>query len=118
MAALRTVLAELALPSATQAPGTYVSGQIANPGYAMWVDVSVHVSAVTGASPTLDVHLESSPDNVTWALIPGTLITQLTAAGNARCSCLVNSQYVRVTSIVGGSATTVTYAVATLVIPE
>lgn len=118
MAALRTVLAEMALTSATQAPGTFVSGPVANPGYAMWVDASVHVSAVTGTSPTLDVKLESSPDNTTWTAIPGATATQLTAAGNARVSAFVNSEYVRVSSTVGGSSTTVTYAVAAVVIPE
>jgi hypothetical protein len=84
----------------------------------MWVDASIHVSAVSGTSPTLDVKWESSPDNTTWTAITGAAATQLTAAGNARCSALVNNQYVRVSSTVGGSATTVTYAVAVFVLPE
>lgn len=117
MAALRTVLAELALPSAAQPAGTYLSGPIANPGYAVWVDLSVHLSLIAGGSPTLDVKLESSPDGITWTAIPGSSITQLTAAGNARCSGLINTQYVHVSSTVGGTGTA-TYSVAAVVIPE
>lgn len=115
--ALRTILGEPALASAAQPAGTYVSGPIANAGYAVWVDVLVHCSAIAGGSPTLDVHLESSPDNSVWTQIAGTSITQLTAAGNARCCGLANSEYVRVTSTVGGTGTA-TYSVAAEVIPE
>lgn len=121
--ALRTVLGELKLPltpaaPVALAPGTYQSGPIANAGYAQFVEILVHITAVSGASPTLVVSLESSPDRVTWTAIPGTATASLTAVGNARTCAWVNDEFVRITSTVGGSATTVTYAVAAVVVPE
>lgn len=115
MPALRAPLCVPAIPSATQSAGTYTSGPIANAGYAVMVECWVHLSAIT-SSPTLDVHLESSPDGTTWTQIAGTSITQLTAVGNADCMGLVNNEYVRVTSTVGGTGTA-TYAVGVVVIP-
>lgn len=115
--ALRTSLSEPLVTYSAQAPGTYKAGPIANGGYAQWVDVMVHVTAVSGTSPTLDVGLESSPDATTWTAITGSSTAQLTAAGNVRASAAVNNEYVRVTSTVGGSATTVTYTIAVQVIP-
>lgn len=117
MPALRTALCEPLIPSATQPPGTYVSGPIANAGYAAWVNFMVHASAMTGAGATLDAHLDSSPDGITWTAIPGSSIYQITAAGNFDGQALVNNEYARVSATVGGTSTTVTFAAAVLVIP-
>ena len=41
----------------------------------------VYVPAVSGTSPTLDIHFEDSPDDSTYTDIEGGAMTQITAAG-------------------------------------
>jgi len=116
VAGLRTALVEPLATYVAQVPGTYKAGPVANAGYAQWVMLYVHVTAVSG-SATVTAALESSPDGTTWTLIPGSAITALTAAGNAIATAAVNNEYVRVTSTEAGAATTATYSVAVMVIP-
>lgn len=114
---LRAVQGDAALPSAARNAGTYQSGPIANAGAAADVLLAVHVSAV-GGTPTLDASLEESNDGSSWTAIPGSAITQLTAAGNRLAFATTTKQYVRVTSTVAGTTPSVTYRAVVMVIPE
>jgi hypothetical protein len=107
-------MADTALASAGRAAGTFVSGPIANAGQATDVILLVHASASSG-TPTLDASLEESNDLSSWTAIPGSAITQLTAAGNRVSNGLATKQYVRVTSVVAGTTPNVTYR-ATLIV--
>lgn len=114
---LRMPLADIVLKQTTAAPGTYATGPLANPGAASYVMVFVQVTAVAGSTHTLDVAIQTSPDNSTWSSLTGGSITQLTAAGGAVCSALVNDEYVQVLATVGGSVSpTVSFNVAVMVI--
>lgn len=103
---LKTMQADVAFTAAqrTLAGSPYASGPVANPGTARACILYVHCTAVSGTTPTLDVSLEESNDNVTYTAITGSGITQLTAAGNRIAYAAVNKQYVRATASVGGSA--------------
>jgi hypothetical protein len=107
---LKPVMGDVALASASRGAGTFTSGPVAPADQAGWATVYVHASAISG-SPTLDVSLEQSADGSTsWTAITGSSITQMTAAGNKIACAKVTSNYVRVTSTVGGTATpTVTF---------
>lgn len=108
---LKPVLADAALPSAARADGTHVSGPVAAAGVAAEVVMTVHCTAVSGTSPTLDCSLEQSADGESWSAITGSSATQLTAAGAAVAAAAVTANYVRVTSTVGGTTPSVTYSV-------
>jgi hypothetical protein len=114
---LRPILADVALASAARGAGTVASGPVAAAGQATAVLLGVHCSAVTG-SPTLDASLEESSDGSSWSAIPGSSITQLTAAGNRTATALVTKNYVRVTSAVGGTTPSATYAATLWVLPN
>lgn len=110
--ALRPVQAEVALPSAARGAGTYTSGPLAAAGVAADVLLAVHCTAASGTGPTLDVSLEESADGTTWTAVPGSGITQLTAAGNRVAAAAITKNYVRVTSAVAGTTPSFTYRVA------
>lgn len=116
--ALRNVQADTALPGAARAAGTYISGPVAAAGQAADVLLTVHCTAATGTTPTLDASLEESADGTTWTAIPGSAIAQLTAAGNRLAYASVTKNYVRVTSTVAGTTPSVTYRAALWVRPE
>jgi hypothetical protein len=113
---LRPVLADVALPSAARAAGTYTSGPIAAPGFANDVVMLVHVSATTG-TPTLNCSLEESADGSSWTAVTGSSTAQLTAAGNALAAATPAKAYVRVTSTVAGTSPNVTYRIVLMVVP-
>lgn len=115
--ALRPVLADVALVSAARTAGTYTSGPVAAPGSAADVLLTVHATAVSG-TPTLDVSLEESADGSSWTAVPGSAITQLTAAGNRTAAAAVTKSLVRVTSTVAGTTPSVTYRAAVWLRPE
>lgn len=117
---LRTVSGDIALPFATaRAAGTYSSGPIANPGATSDVLALVYVAAVAGTTHTLDVALQTSPDNSTWTSVTGGGITQMTAAGNSVAYARCNDEYIQVLATVGGTGSpTVDFKVAVMVIPS
>lgn len=113
---LRPLLGDVALPSAARAAGTYTSGPVANAGAATDVVLLVHASATSG-TPTLNASLEESADGSSWTAIPGSSITQLTAAGSAIANGAVTKNFVRVTSTVAGTTPSVTFRATLLVVP-
>lgn len=116
---LRNVLGDVAIKSSAAVAGTYASGPIANPGATSNVIAMVHVSAVSGTTKTLDVAIQTSPDNSTWTTVPGGSIAQMSAVGNSMCNAYCTDEYIQVLATVAGTGTPiVTYRVFTLVIPS
>lgn len=99
---LRSVVSELALPSAARGAGTYVGGPVAAAGVATHALLLVHCTAATGVA-TLDASLEESTDNASWTAVSASSIAQLTATGNRVAHAVINKNYVRVTSVVAGT---------------
>ena len=114
---LRPLLGDEALPSAARAAGPVTSGPVTNAGVAAAAVLLVHVTATSG-TPTLNASLEESADESSWSAVPGSSITQLTAAGNALAAGAVTKNYVRVTSTVAGTTPSVTYRAVLLVLPS
>jgi len=114
---LRNVQAEVALGSAARAAGTYTSGPLAAAGVAADAILTVHCTATSG-TPTLDASLEESADGASWTAVPGSSITQLTAAGNRVAAAAITKNFVRVTSTVAGTTPSVTYRAALWIRPE
>lgn len=65
----------------------------------------VDVTAVSGTSPTLDVKVQSSPDDSIWADVASGSITQFTAAATRLVAVSNIGRYVRAYYTIGGSAT-------------
>lgn len=77
--------------------------------------VGVHVSAVSGTSPTLAVKLQDSADGVTFADVTGAATAaNLTAAGNATFFGRSAKPYVRLVATVGGTTPNFTASVVLL----
>jgi hypothetical protein len=92
---------------------------IATAGQAADVACFIHVSAITGTTPTLAVAIEQSADNSSYSAVTGGgTSANITAAGNASINARITQPYVRVTSTIGGTTPAVTYRVLALVIPE
>lgn len=71
----------------------------------------LNVTAATGTLPTLDVTVETSNDNSAWSVV-GTAFTQATGATTQRKSFSGLDRYVRITWVIGGTATpTFTFSV-------
>lgn len=116
---LKAILGDVVLPSAARNAGTYSSGPIANPGATSNVVVLAHVSAVNGATPALDVVLQTSNDGSSWSSVASSATPQLTAAGNTMANALVDDDYIQVLATVAGAGTpAVTFRVAVMVIPS
>jgi hypothetical protein len=111
----RSVIGDVALAGVLPA-GANNSPAVGVPGSVADVVVMVHVSAVSGTTPTLNVTLEQSADGSTgWTAVTGGAVTQLTAAGSALANAAVTQPYIRVVATVGGTASpTVTGRVALL----
>lgn len=116
--AMRPLFGDVALPSAARGSGTFTGGPSAAAGTATSVLLTVHCTAASGTTPTLDVSLEESADGSNWTAITGSGITQMTAAGNHVAAAAVSKNYVRVTSTVGGTTPSFTYQAALLVLPN
>ncbi len=107
---------DLALTLTAQGAGTVTSGPITSAGKAGHVLLMVHVSAITGTTPTLNVSLEQSADGASgWTALAGSAAAQLTAVGNAVAYAYPTANYVRVTATVGGTTPAVTARIAALV---
>lgn len=112
----RAVIGDVPLSGVLSA-GANTSSPVSAPGGAADVLVMVHVSAVSGTSPTLNVTLEQSADGSSgWTAVTGGVVAQLTAAGSGMANAAVTQSYIRVVATVGGTATpTVTGRVALVV---
>ncbi len=73
--------------------------------------ISLETGAVTGTTPTLDVKIQDSADNSTFAdLSPSVAFTQVTAANNSQILRLEGlngtgrRRYIRVVATVGGTS--------------
>jgi hypothetical protein len=62
------------------------------------------IGAVTGTSPTLDLKLQESADNSTWADITGAAFAQQNAAGTNTLQVRTTKRYVRAVATVGGTS--------------
>lgn len=112
----RPVFGDVALASVARTVNA-TSGPIAAAGQATLCVVLVHCTAATGTNPTLDIVLEGSADNVTYAPIAASGITQLTTAGNRVSGALVTTNYVRVAATIGGTTPSFTFSASVLFVP-
>lgn len=72
---------------------------------------TLHVTAVSGTSPTLDVTIQHSPDNSTWADLVS--FSQTTASTSERVTVSGSvDRYVRESHTIGGTSPNFTYTVA------
>lgn len=108
---LKPVTGGTALPAVARGGGTFTSGPAAAAGVASEVLLTVHCTAISGTTPTLDASLEQSADGSSWSAVAASAITQLTAAGSRTVAAAVTANYVRVTSTVGGTSPSATYSV-------
>lgn len=115
--AARPVLGDIALASAARTASAN-SGPVAAAGQATVALLSVHCSAASGTTPTLDVSLEGSANGTDWAAITGSAATQLTAAGNRVATALVATNYVRVAAVIGGTTPSFTFSASVLFLPN
>jgi hypothetical protein len=116
MADLKYALWDNFIPLAQQSAGTYSTGPVSSPGNANNVVALIFVSAVSGATHTLDVAIQTSPDNSTWTTVASA--TQMTAAGQQLVTAYIGSdEYGQIVATVAGTSTpTVTFNLAALVL--
>lgn len=82
--------------------------------------VALEVGAVSGTSPTLDVKIQDSADNSTFADVTGLTFTQVTASNNSqvlRVSGLNTStrrRYLRAVGTIGGTTPSFAFGVEIL----
>ena len=104
------------LPLSSRGAGAYGTGPVSNPGQTNNVIAMVFVSAGSGTTHTLDVAIQTSPDNSTWTTVAsGAQITATT--GSQLITAYVGSTlYAQVLATVGGTGTpTKTFNVGVLV---
>jgi hypothetical protein len=106
---LRPVFADVALTSAARTASA-ASGPVAVSGATADALVTVHCTAASGTSPTLDVALEESADGASWSAVPNSGTTQLTAAGNRVAGAKVTKNFVRVAATIGGTTPSFTFS--------
>jgi len=96
-----SALAPQTLPvGATNGTGTDVSG------FTSPVTVVANVGALAGTTPTLDIKVQESADNVTFTDVAGATFAQMTAAGIYSLLVITHvKRYVRTVSTIGGTAT-------------
>jgi hypothetical protein len=61
------------------------------------------ITAVTGTTPTLDVHLEESDDNSSYTDVVGGVFPQKNAVGRTSIRFQATKKYLRVVSATGGT---------------
>ncbi len=110
----RSVIGDVALSGTLTA--TTSSAAIAAPGGAADVLVMVHMTGVTGTSPTMTVAVEQSADGATgWAAVAGGATAALIATGNAVANAAVTQPFIRVTATIGGTTPSFVGRVAVVV---
>jgi hypothetical protein len=109
--ALNSVLKNI-LPTAartTTANGTGVDLAAVKGGATIILDSA----AGTGTTPTLDVKLQSSPDNSTWTDIPGAVFAQVVAVASQQIlgiDVVKCQRYIRTVSTITGTTPSFTYS--------
>jgi len=71
--------------------------------------VYVDVTAKSGTSPTLDITIQTSPDNSNW-YTAGTL-TQITDTGQYTGTATTIGPYIRILYTIGGTTPVITFSV-------
>lgn len=95
------------------------SGAISSPQEGGPVLFAAHVTAATGTTPTLDVSLEQSANGSSgWAAVPGSALTQITAAGHRVGFAAPTQSYVRVVATIGGTTPAITGRIAVIVFAD
>lgn len=74
----------------------------------------VSCGTVSGTTPTLDLKVQDSDDDSTYADISGATFAQLTAAGREEIHFRTNKRYVRVVATIGGTTPSFTFSVVIL----
>lgn len=70
------------------------------------------VGTVSGTTPTLDVKIQESSDNVTFTDITGATFTQVTATGaNQEIHFVTSKRYVRAVATIGGTTPSFSFGV-------
>lgn len=69
------------------------------------------IGAASGTTPTLDVKIQDSADNSSWADVSGAAFAQKTAAAFAELNVGQTRRYIRAVGTVGGTTPSFTYAV-------
>lgn len=107
-------LEEVLVPSAAR---TASGSQASNENYRALNDVraELHVTAVSGTTPTLDVVLETTVDGVDWDAVA--TFTQRTAAGRQVLDATVRGNRFRARWTVGGVSASFTFAVTVVAEP-
>ena len=82
----------------------------ANPGKKQ-LKAALSVGAKSGTSPTLDVKMQDSDDNSTFADISGATFTQATDVTSEEIHFQTNKRYVRAVATLGGTSPTFDMAV-------
>ena len=115
-AGLDSAQADVVMTLTAAGAGTTNSGPISAAGRSALTIVGVHVTAMTGTTPTLDVSLEESDNgNSGWTAVTGSAVTQLTAAGHRMAFAIPAKNFVRVVAVVGGTTPAVTAKVGVFV---
>lgn len=113
---LKPVFWDEYLKLSQRAAGTFSTGPVSNPGTANVVVALIYVTAVSGDTHTLDLVIQTSPDNSTWTTVA--TATQMTAAGSQMLNAYIGTdEYGQIVATVAGTNTPlVTFDLAALVL--
>lgn len=107
-----TLLAPLARTSTTNGSGVDLTG------YQGLAAVYLHNNTTSGTTPTLDVKIQDSADNSTFADVTGYTFTQVTAALTNPAGLTIDTrkcrQYIRAVATIGGTTPSFLCAVTLL----
>ena len=116
---LNSVRGDIALTLTAAGAGTVTSGSFGNAGEAAVVMAGLHLTTLTGTTPTAVLTLEQSANGSTgWTAIPGAAATQLTGAGSATVTAVATANYVRASVAIGGTTPAATGAVAVVIFAD
>lgn len=73
--------------------------------------VLVEVTSASGTNPTLNIVVQTSPDNSAWFDLPGGALSQITQAGNYAAKVENFGKYIRVSYTIGGTAPSFSFSV-------
>jgi hypothetical protein len=100
----------------TNATATVTSGPVGNPGDASVVLAGVHLTALTGTTPTATLSVEQSANGSSgWTTVAGSTAVALSAAGTAQVMVVATANYVRTVLTLAGTTPSATGAVAVIV---
>jgi len=96
-------LLELKASGAITASGNG-SAVLAGPALRGKLKAVIHITAVSGTSPTIDFKLQESDDQSTWADIANSKFDQINAVGVYQQEFSTQKKYVRLAWTVGGTS--------------